>query len=69
MSPQRLNSSQCGPALVIDGKTLGFIEELKIEKKFLSLASKCDSLVCVRATPLQKVTIYSQPEFNISQFL
>lgn len=41
-------------ALVIDGRTLGFA--LKYSKKeFLDLAKQCNSVVCCRVTPYQKV--------------
>ena len=46
-------------ALCIDGKTLGYVldEKLELEKDFLTLAKRCNSVLCVRATPSQKVLI------------
>ncbi|XP_029439242.1 probable phospholipid-transporting ATPase VB isoform X2 [Rhinatrema bivittatum] len=40
--------------LVIDGKTLGIIFQGNLEKKFLELTRACRSVLCCRATPLQK---------------
>merc|ERR1712223_966630 len=46
-------------ALVIDGKTLIYIldKRARLQEKFLKLASKCSSVLCCRATPLQKAYI------------
>ncbi|KAL5011267.1 hypothetical protein ScPMuIL_009818 [Solemya velum] len=41
-------------ALVIDGKTLTFALEESVEKYFLALCERCSSVVCCRATPIQK---------------
>lgn len=41
-------------ALVVDGKTLAFCLEKSLEKKFLRLTQMCKSVVCCRATPIQK---------------
>ncbi|XP_063999594.1 phospholipid-transporting ATPase VA isoform X1 [Pogoniulus pusillus] len=40
--------------LVIDGRTLAYALEPTLEDKFLSLAKRCRSVLCCRATPLQK---------------
>nr|XP_033783628.1 probable phospholipid-transporting ATPase VB [Geotrypetes seraphini]XP_033783629.1 probable phospholipid-transporting ATPase VB [Geotrypetes seraphini] len=40
--------------LVIDGKTLGIIFQCNLEMKFLELTRACRSVLCCRATPLQK---------------
>ncbi|XP_076808576.1 phospholipid-transporting ATPase VD-like isoform X3 [Clavelina lepadiformis] len=40
--------------LVIDGKTLGFALQKDLQKKFVKLARLCRSVLCCRATPLQK---------------
>ncbi|KAF4015316.1 hypothetical protein G4228_006403 [Cervus hanglu yarkandensis] len=40
--------------LVIDGKTLSAIFQGKLEEKFLELSRYCRSVLCCRATPLQK---------------
>ncbi|XP_069055473.1 phospholipid-transporting ATPase VB isoform X1 [Pleurodeles waltl] len=57
----RETSSSVGPitsgphfGLVIDGRTLSVIFQGGLEKKFLALASCCRSVLCCRATPLQK---------------
>ena len=46
-------------ALVIDGKTLIYIldKRARLQDKFLKLATKCSSVLCCRATPLQKAFI------------
>ena len=46
-----------GVALVVDTYTLAVIEECKLEKKFLSLAKGCQSVVCARVSPAQKATV------------
>ena len=43
-------------ALVIDGKTLGYVLDQNIESEFLSVTEHCNSVLCCRATPFQKVT-------------
>lgn len=42
-------------ALVVDGKTLAFCLAKTLEKRFLRLTQMCNSVVCCRATPIQKV--------------
>lgn len=46
-------------ALVVDGKTLTFILDKRsnLTKPFLQLSKYCDSVLCCRATPLQKAYI------------
>ncbi|KAK6617728.1 hypothetical protein RUM43_013956 [Polyplax serrata] len=46
-------------ALVVDGKTLTFIldPKSKLQKPFLELTGLCSSVLCCRATPLQKAYI------------
>ncbi|ODN06541.1 putative phospholipid-transporting ATPase VD [Orchesella cincta] len=48
-------------ALVVDGKTLTFILDVKagLITKFLRLTKHCASVLCCRATPLQKACIVS----------
>ena len=41
--------------LVIDGKTLSFALDPDLEKMFLLLAGKCNSVICCRSSPIQKV--------------
>ncbi|XP_046566596.1 phospholipid-transporting ATPase VD-like [Haliotis rubra] len=42
-------------ALIIDGKTLAFaLHDNSSKKAFLNLTKKCNSVVCCRATPIQK---------------
>lgn len=40
--------------LVIDGKTLAFALETGLDKRFLMLAGKCNSVICCRSSPIQK---------------
>lgn len=51
--------SNKGRALVVDGKTLTFILDKKsnLTGPFLSLTRRCTSVLCCRATPLQKAYI------------
>jgi len=44
---------------VVDGKTLIYIldKRANLQKSFLALASRCSSVLCCRATPLQKAYI------------
>ena len=44
-------------ALCVDGSTLAFAIEPDIKMDFLHLAEQCCSVVCARATPIQKVVI------------
>ena len=43
-------------ALVIDGKTLAFAISPELERRFLKICLHCRSVVCCRATPIQKVS-------------
>ena len=53
------NGTTVNKALVIDGKTLIYVldKRARLQEKFLQLASKCNSVLCCRATPLQKAFI------------
>ena len=42
-------------ALVIDGATLAFALRDSVKEQFLEVAKYCKSVICCRATPLQKV--------------
>ena len=44
-------------ALVIDGKTLAYALDQNLKHDFLRLASHCNSVLCCRATPFQKVLL------------
>lgn len=54
-----LSSLKNGRALVVDGKTLTFILDRRsnLTKPFLRLTTYCRSVLCCRATPLQKAYI------------
>lgn len=43
-------------ALVVDGRTLAYVLDKPLDELFLNLAQHCTSVLCCRATPLQKVT-------------
>ncbi|XP_076467810.1 phospholipid-transporting ATPase VA-like [Babylonia areolata] len=44
-------------AMVIDGQTLNWALSTEAENYFLALSQKCQSVVCCRATPLQKSNV------------
>lgn len=44
-------------ALVIDGGTLPFVLDPTLKALFLDVARHCVSVICSRATPIQKVNI------------
>ncbi|QSL64765.1 hypothetical protein MERGE_002067 [Pneumocystis wakefieldiae] len=44
-------------ALIIDGHSLTYVLEKDIEKKFINLSILCKTVICCRATPLQKALI------------
>ena len=41
--------------LVVDGTTLEFVLQPCCQRQFLEIASRCQAVICCRATPLQKV--------------
>ncbi|KAG7626844.1 putative phospholipid-transporting ATPase 8 [Arabidopsis thaliana] len=49
------NSEMFG--LVIDGKSLTFALDSKLEKEFLELAIRCNSVICCRSSPKQKALV------------
>lgn len=51
---QPLSNDGKAYAMVVDGHTLNYAFLPENEKFFLALAQKCQSVVCCRATPLQK---------------
>lgn len=53
------SSAHAGRALVVDGKTLTFILDRRsnLTSPFLKLTTFCNSVLCCRATPLQKAYI------------
>lgn len=46
--------SMSSSVLVIDGKTLAFALQKDLQGDFVKLARRCRSVLCCRATPLQK---------------
>ncbi|CAG2054143.1 unnamed protein product [Timema podura] len=57
--PQMMPRSNKKRALVVDGKTLTYILDRRsnLQKPFLDLTRYCSSVLCCRATPLQKAYI------------
>nr|CAD7433264.1 unnamed protein product [Timema monikensis] len=57
--PQMIPRSNKKRALVVDGKTLTYILDRRsnLQKPFLDLTRYCSSVLCCRATPLQKAYI------------
>ena len=56
-----LDSYHSSPkALVIDSISLQFALHPTLKKLFLNIAKRCRSVVCCRATPLQKVCHHRQ---------
>ncbi|KAL1187729.1 putative phospholipid-transporting ATPase 8 [Cardamine amara subsp. amara] len=54
------NSEKDNPemfGLVIDGKSLTFALDTKLDKKFLALAIRCNSVICCRSSPKQKALV------------
>ncbi|XP_050308196.1 phospholipid-transporting ATPase VA isoform X2 [Anthonomus grandis grandis] len=56
---QSTTNNHLGRALVVDGKTLTYILDRRsnLTKPFLELTTHCNSVLCCRATPLQKAYI------------
>ena len=50
--------------LVIDGKTLAFALETGLDKRFLMLAGKCNSVICCRSSPIQKVCFLCMERYS-----
>ena len=42
-------------ALIIDGGTLQFVLDASLKPLFVDIAKRCVSVICSRATPIQKV--------------
>lgn len=54
-------------ALVIDGPTLTFATSPELEKRFLKICMNCQSVVCCRATPIQKATVVKLVRDNLKK--
>jgi hypothetical protein len=46
-------------ALIIDGKTLGYVLDDNMKHQFLALAVDCASVICCRVSPKQKAQVGS----------
>jgi len=51
------NQSRPPLALIIDGITLSYTLEEPLDAMFIEIAKRCESVICCRATPLQKVSL------------
>lgn len=60
------NEKESNYALVIDGPTLNFATSPELEKRFLKICMNCQSVVCCRATPIQKVNLQFYTAINNS---
>ncbi|VDM85495.1 unnamed protein product [Strongylus vulgaris] len=49
--------SDGGVALVINGDSLGFALDERLERLFLEIATMCMAVICCRVTPLQKAQV------------
>jgi len=54
-------------ALVIDGTSLEFALNSDVKKLFLYIASRCRSVICCRAAPLQKAAVVELVKVNLHQ--
>lgn len=54
LSDNLYQSSGLRAGLVITGKTLEFALQESLQRQFLELTAQCQTVVCCRATPLQK---------------
>ena len=54
-------------ALVIDGGTLQYALQPQLECLFLNVAKRCHSVICCRATPLQKAAVVDLVKVNLKQ--
>ncbi|KAF5739621.1 putative phospholipid-transporting ATPase 8-like [Tripterygium wilfordii] len=52
-----IKESSDGSGLVIDGKSLSFVLDKKLENLFLELAIDCASVICCRSSPKQKALV------------
>ncbi|CAN6674651.1 phospholipid-transporting ATPase Drs2p [Trichomonascus vanleenenianus] len=56
-------------ALVIDGKSLGFALDKRLEKEFLELGVMCKAVICCRVSPLQKALVVKLVKRNLKSLL
>jgi len=52
-------------ALIIDGITLSFTLEKPLASTFIEIAKRCESVICCRATPLQKASVVKLVRDNL----
>ncbi|KAJ1349119.1 hypothetical protein KIN20_004570 [Parelaphostrongylus tenuis] len=56
-SPAERQSGNPSVALVINGDSLGFALDERLERLFLEIATMCATVICCRVTPLQKAQV------------
>lgn len=56
-------------ALIIDGKSLEFALDSRLDKLFLDLAMQCKAVVCCRVSPLQKALVVKLVKRNTKALL
>ncbi|GFO46882.1 phospholipid-transporting ATPase [Plakobranchus ocellatus] len=61
------DAGQLNHALVIDGKTLAFATTPELERRFLKICLHCRSVVCCRATPIQKASVVKLVRDNLKK--
>ncbi|XP_059146032.1 phospholipid-transporting ATPase VB-like [Physella acuta] len=61
------NEKESNYALVIDGPTLNHATSPELEKRFLKICMNCQSVVCCRATPIQKATVVKLVRDNLKK--
>ncbi len=54
---ERLNSLEKGRRGLVVGKSLSFVLERESVDSFIELSEYCSSVLCCRATPLQKASV------------
>lgn len=56
-SPEKLDDTSGGFAIVINGHSLVHCLHPQMERLFLDIVSNCRSVICCRVTPLQKALV------------
>ena len=63
-------SKENDAAVIIDGKTLKYALSCDLRRDFLDLCTSCRSVICCRASPIQKAEVRTsfQPIPSFSEF-
>ncbi|XP_012939199.2 probable phospholipid-transporting ATPase VA, partial [Aplysia californica] len=62
-----VNDQQKNYALIINGPTLNFATHEDLQRRFLKICLQCQSVVCCRATPIQKSTVVKLVRDNLKK--